>query len=379
MIYFDNSATTKIDPQALDSYTKVSEAYFGNPSSLHDLGEVATKLLTQSRKQVANILGVDEDEIFFTSGGSEGDNWVIKGTAIEKSFYGKHIITTKIEHPAVYNTMKQLEGLGFDVTYLDVDDQGQVDLEDFKAALRKDTILVSVIAVNNEIGAIQPIKEMGQILEDYPTVHFHIDAVQATHIDLDLGGDSRVDMAVFSAHKFHGPRGVGFVYKKRGKNLAPLINGGGQESGLRSSTENLPAIAAMAKAFRILNEKNKGSGMMTLKDKIRQTLSSYEDVSIFSPEDGASHILCFGIKNVRGEVTVHAFEDQDIYLSTTSACSSKSGTDSSTLLAMGIPHHIAETAVRVSLTNDNTMEEVESFLQVFDQVYKDFEIVRHSK
>lgn len=379
VIYFDNSATTKIYPQALDSYVAVSKDYFANPSSLHQLGEVASKLLAQSRKQIAELLGVGDDEIFFTSGGSEGDNWVIKGTAFEKAYYGKHIITTKIEHPAVTNTMKQLENLGFEVTYLDVNNQGQVNIDAFKRALRKDTILVSMIAVNNEIGSIQPIEEIGRILMDYPRIHFHLDAVQATHIDLNLGSDSRVDMAVYSAHKFHGPRGVGFVYKKRSKTLAPLINGGGQESGLRSSTENLPAIVAMAKAFRLLTEKNKQSNMKTLTDTIRQKLSTYEDIHIFSPQDGASHILCFGIKNVRGEVTVHAFEDHNIYLSTTSACSSRSTSKSSTLSALGFPPHQAETAVRVSLTHDNTMEEVDRFLAVLDEVYRDFKIVRESK
>lgn len=379
MIYFDNSATTKIYPQALDSYLTVSRDYFANPSSLHQLGEVASKLLAQSRKQIADLLGVGEDEIYFTSGGSEGDNWVIKGTALEKSYYGKHIITTKIEHSAVSNTMKQLESLGFEITYLDVNDQGQVDLDDFKRALRKDTILVSMIAVNNEIGSIQPIDEIGNILRDYPSIHFHLDAVQATHIDLNLGSNSRVDMAVYSAHKFHGPRGVGFIYKKRSKNLAPLINGGGQESGLRSSTENLPAIVAMAKALRLLRDKNKQSNIKELTDAIRQKLKNYEDILIFSPKEGASHILCFGIKNVRGEVSVHAFEEHGIYISTTSACSSKNTSKSSTLSAMGIPPHQAETAVRVSLTYDNTIEEVDRFIEVLDQVYADLKVVRESK
>lgn len=378
MIYFDNSATTKIYPESLDSYVAVSKQYFGNPSSLHELGTVSSKLLEQSRKQIAAELSVKPEEIFFTSGGSEGDNWVIKGTAYEKSFYGKHIITTKIEHPAVLNTMRQLEKEGFEVTYLNVNDQGIVDLEELKNSLRKDTILVSIIAVNNEIGAVQPIKQIGNLLSDYPTIHFHIDAVQAHYVDILLGKESRVDMAVFSSHKFHGPRGVGFVYVREGKNLTPLIQGGGQEADARSGTENLPAITAMAKSYRLHRGKIKEAPLQQMTDKIREHISKFEDVVIFSPEDASSHILCFGIKNVRGEVTVHAFEKDDIYLSTTSACSSKSNKDSSTLIAMGIPHNVAETAVRVSLSTENTMEEVDKFLEIFERVYDEFEIVRNS-
>lgn len=379
MIYFDNSATTKIYPESLESYMKVSQNYFGNPSSLHELGEIASKLLQQSRAQIAHSLNVKPNEIYFTSGGSEGDNWVIKGTALEKSFYGKHLITTKIEHPAVTNTMKQLEKEGFEVTYLNVDSHGQIDLEELKNALRKDTILVSIIAVNNETGTVQPIKEIGEILNGYPTVSLHLDAVQSNHIDLELGRDSRVDMAVFSAHKFHGPRGVGFVYIKEGKNLIPLIHGGGQESAARSSTENLPAIVAMAKSFRIHQEKSKEVDLRALTDLLRNKLASYEDVTVFSPSEASPHILCFGIKNVRGEVTVHAFEKYQIYISTTSACSSKNSNDSSTLLAMKIPHHIAETAVRVSLSELNTRDEMEMFIEAFDTIYKEFKVIRNTK
>lgn len=378
MIYFDNSATTKIYPESLDSYVSVSQNYFGNPSSLHELGTVTSQLLEHSRKQIANELRVKPNEIYFTSGGSEGDNWVIKGTALEKSFYGKHIITTKIEHPAVLNTMSQLEKEGFEVTYLSVNSNGVIDLEELKAVLRKDTILVSIIAVNNEIGTIQPLEEIGQILQKYPTVHFHIDAVQAHYIDLNLDGDSRIDMAVFSSHKFHGPRGVGFVYIKEGKNVTPLIHGGGQEQTLRSGTENLPAIAAMAKSYRLHQEKAKQLDLDQLTNKIRNHINNFEDIVIFSPENGSPHVLCFGIKNVRGEVTVHAFEKYDIFLSTTSACSSKSSKDSSTLIAMGIPHHVAETAVRASLSTENTEAEVDTFLNAFDNIYKEFEIVRKS-
>lgn len=375
MIYFDNSATTKIHPEALDTYKKVSEHYFGNPSSLHELGETTSRLLNQSRKQIAELMGVKPNEISFTSGGTEGDNWIIKGTAFEKAPYGKHLITTTIEHPAVRESMKQLEKLGWEVTYLPVNEEGVISVKDLKEALRKDTVLVSVMAVNNEIGSIQPIEEIGEVLKDYPSVHFHVDAVQAIgKVDLPLGPDSRVDMAVFSGHKFHAPRGVGFVYVKEGRQLSPLLSGGGQETGKRSGTENLPAIVAMAKALRlVLNEqKEKREQQHQLTDKLQTRLASMSQVTIFTPKQRASHILCFGIQGIRGEVTVHALEKEGIFISTTSACSSRSGTESSTLLAMNIPKEVAETAVRVSLSEHNTEEEMNQFIAKLEKVYKQF-------
>lgn len=375
MIYFDNSATTKIEPSVLETYVKVSERYFGNPSSLHDLGETTSKLLSQSRRQIAQLMNVKESEIYFTSGGTEGDNWVIKGTAFEKAPYGKHLITSSVEHPAVRESMKQLEKMGWEVTYLPVNEKGLISLKDLKKSLRPDTVLVSIMAVNNEIGSIQPIEEIGEILKEYPSVHFHVDAVQSLgKIDLKLGPDSRIDMAVFSGHKFHAPRGVGFVYVKKGRQLAPLLSGGGQETGRRSGTENLPAIVAQAKALRlVLNEsKNKQNEMKKLIQKLRRHIAPLENITTFSFDNGAPHILCFGIKGIRGEVSVHAFEKAGIFLSTTSACSSRSGAESSTLLAMNIPKKVAETAVRVSLSENNTEEEMDKFIEVFDRIYEQF-------
>ncbi|HZK46871.1 MAG TPA: cysteine desulfurase family protein, partial [Atopostipes sp.] len=249
MIYFDNSATTKVDSTVLDTYLKVSQQFYGNPSSLHLLGDAPAKLLAQSRVQIANSLNVKPQEIYFTSGGTEGDNWAIKGTALEKKRFGQHLITSTVEHPAVYETMKQLELFGWEVTYLPVDKKGLISPKDLKEAIREDTVLVSIIGVNNEVGTVQPIKEIGQILRDYPSIHFHVDAVQTLGmVDLELGPESRVDMAVFSGHKFRAPRGIGFIYIKDGRQIAPLLTGGGQESDMRSGTENLPAIAAMARA-----------------------------------------------------------------------------------------------------------------------------------
>lgn len=377
MIYFDNSATTKVHPEVLTTYTKVSEAIWGNPSSLHKMGENAYNLLEQSRVQIAELLGCQKEEIFFTSGGTEGDNWAIKGTALEKGIYGKHLITTQVEHPAVLNSMKQLEKLGFEVTYLPVDENGRVSVEDLKQALRKDTILVSVMAVNNEVGTIQPINKIAQVLADHPKVHFHVDAVQAVGKGLtDLIMDERVDLVTFSGHKFHAPRGVGFLYKRSGRKLAPLLSGGGQEKNLRSSTENLPAIAAMAKALRLLleNETKNVAHEQAIRQKIFEHLQKFDKVTLFSQLDDkfAPHILCFAIAGVRGETIVHAFEDQGVFISTTSACSSKKGQVSSTLHAMQIDDKIATSAVRVSLDENNTMAQADKFNQIFDDIYQKF-------
>ena len=377
MIYFDNSATTKVYPEVLTTYTKVSEAIWGNPSSLHKMGENAYNQLEQSRAQIAELLGCQKEEIFFTSGGTEGDNWAIKGTALEKGIYGKHLITTQVEHPAVLNSMKQLEKLGFEVTYLPVDENGRVSVLDLKQALRKDTILVSVMAVNNEVGTIQPLKEIARVLADHPKVHFHVDAVQAVGKGLtDLIMDERVDLVTFSGHKFHAPRGVGFLYKKAGRKLAPLLSGGGQEKNLRSSTENLPAIAAMAKALRLLleNETKNVAHEQAIRQKIFEHLQAFDKVTLFSQLDDkfAPHILCFAIAGVRGETIVHAFEDQGVFISTTSACSSKKGQVSSTLHAMQVDDKIATSAVRVSLDENNTMAQADKFNQIFDDIYQKF-------
>ncbi|KRM26711.1 MULTISPECIES: cysteine desulfurase family protein [Limosilactobacillus] len=377
MIYFDNSATTKISPEVLATYDTVSQKIWGNPSSLHNFGEEAWNLLEQARQQVAKLFGVKASEIIFTSGGSEGDNWVIKGTAFAKRRFGKHIITTAVEHAAVRNSMAQLEELGFNVTYLPVDSEGRINPADVKAALRPDTILVSIMAVNNEIGTVQPIKEVGEILKDYPNVHYMVDAVQAIGKGLDSAIFSdRVDFATFSGHKFHAPRGTGFVYMKSGRKIAPLISGGGQERTLRSGTENTPGDVAMARAIRLVkeNEQRAVQQEQAIKERIYDHLKKFDHVKIFSGRDQgfAPHILCFAIVGVRGETIVHAFEEQGIYISTTSACSSKKHAEAGTLAAMKAPENEATSAVRISLGDQNTIEEADKFNQVFDNLYAGF-------
>lgn len=377
MIYFDNSATTKVDNAVLDTYQKVSQTFFGNPSSLHAVGQKADDLLEQSRRQIATLMHVTPAEIFFTSGGTEGDNWVIKGTAMEKMQFGKHLITSQVEHPAVINSMKQLERLGFEVTYLPVNRQGFVSPETLAKAIRPDTILVSIMAVNNEMGAIQPIHEIAQVLSQYPTIHFHVDAVQSIGKGLEsLLQEPRIDFLSFSGHKFHAPRGIGFVYAKKRRALQPLMSGGGQETDQRSGTENTPAIASMAKALRILltNESEKVALQRAIKKQLLAHLEALDNIVVFSQDSPqfAPHILCFSMPGVRGETIVHAFEQHDIYISTTSACSSKKGVESSTLKAMAVPNQVAESAVRISLDEHNTMAEADAFLKAFDEIYIHF-------
>lgn len=380
MIYFDNSATTKPYPEALATYTEVATRIWGNPSSLHNLGSQATRILEASRKQIAELIGKKAEEIYFTSGGTEGDNWILKGVAFEKAPYGKHIIVSDIEHPAIKESAAWLKTQGFEVDYAPVDARGFVKVDALASLLRPDTTLVSVMAVNNEIGSIQPIHEIAALLEDRPTISFHVDAVQAlAKVATEVYLPERVDFATFSSHKFHGLRGVGFVYIKEGKKITPLLTGGGQEKEMRSTTENVAGIAATAKALRLAMENQEvfASKTQQMKEVIRKELANYPDVTIFSGEDHfAPHILTFGIKEVRGEVVVHAFEEFDIYISTTSACSSKAGKPAGTLIAMGVDKSIAQTAVRLSLDLENDMSQVEQFLTKFKLIYEQTRKVR---
>ena len=380
MIYFDNAATTRPYDEVLRTYHEVATKIFGNPSSLHNLGSNATRILEASRKQVANLLGVAPSEIFFTSGGTESDNWALKGTAFEKEQYGKHIIVSAIEHPAVKESAKWLSEHGFAVDYAPVDSRGFVDVEALAKLIKLETILVSVMAVNNEIGSIQPISEISELLADKPTITFHVDAVQAIgKIPVSHYLTSRVDLASFSAHKFHGVRGVGILYKKEGKRISPLLTGGGQESDLRSTTENVAGIAASARALRMTLDKEALAlpKIAKMKQVIQEALEEFDGVQLFTEEEGfAPNIITFGIRGVRGEVVVHAFEEHAIYISTTSACSSKAGKPAGTLIAMGVPQKEAQTAVRISLDDDNDMSQVEQFLTIFKHVYAKTQKVR---
>ncbi|MEC1386805.1 cysteine desulfurase family protein [Aerococcus viridans] len=381
MIYFDNSATTKIAPEALQTMIQVMQTYYGNPSSLHKLGTESAKLLNSARKQVADLLGAQSPEIFFTSGGTESNNWAIKGTAMEKvKYHGNHIIVSSVEHPSVRNTMETLSQNGFEITYLPADKSGKVHVEDVAAAIKETTILVSVMAVNNEIGAIQPIAEIGDLLESYPTIHYHVDGVQSIGTFEKPLIHDRVDLMSFSAHKFNGPRGIGILYKKQNRVISQLLDGGGQEMGQRSTTENLAGIAATAKALRmaLAEAKDVKAKEAAMQEKLRAFFAEHADlVQVFSPEDAAPHVLCFALKGVRGEVMVHALEDENIIVSTTSACSSRAvNNGSSTLGAMKVDPVWAKQAIRLSFGKENTMAEVDQFIEVYTKLMKKFERIQ---
>ncbi|MCM3798164.1 MULTISPECIES: cysteine desulfurase family protein [Bacillaceae] len=378
MIYFDNSATTKPKKEVLDTFYKVAENYFGNPSSVHHLGLQAENLLSQARNQIATLLKTDEQEIIFTSGGTEGNNFIIKGVAEKYRNRGHHMITTMIEHPSVLNTCIQLENNGFDVTYLPVDETGRVRVEDVKRALRKDTILVSIMHVNNEIGSVQPIEKIGELLKNHPKTLFHVDHVQGvTKVPLDFH-ESNVDFASISSHKFHGLKGTGAIYIRKGLKLAPLLAGGGQERGFRSGTENLAGIVAMAKALRLgmLDYEAKIDTMMDVRDFLINELQLIEGVTMNTPKQNTSpHIINFSVQGFKAEVLVHELEQHGLYVSTTSACSSRTNEPSRTILAMGLGEERATTSIRISLSFDNTMEEAKQAVAIIKQSIKNLKPV----
>lgn len=379
MIYFDNSATTKPYPEVIHSFVKVSGDYFGNPSSLHGLGGQAEGLLTKAREQIAALLKVKASEVYFTSGATESNNLAIKGTAQMHRGRGRHIITTSIEHPSVSSAMKQLERDGFEVTYLPVDKNGAVTIEMLERAIRSDTILVSIMYVNNEVGSIQPIKEAGKLLEKFPKVLFHVDAVQAVgKVPFDLRAWG-VDMFSLSAHKFHGLKGMGVLFMREGVTIVPLNSGGGQERTVRSGTENTAGAVSMAKALRMSMERyrNGVSNLREIQNMLGKRLGEIEGISVNTSLDNAApHILNFSLSWIKAETFIHALEEKGIYVSSTSACASNRKEASKTLLAMGITGNLADKAIRISLSYDNTLEEAREFLAAVTQLASQYRKVR---
>ncbi len=377
MIYFDNSATTKPNKDVMDAYVTASMNYFGNPSSIHGLGGQAERLLTQSRAAAGKLLGVRANEIIFTSGGTEGNNIAIKGTALQHCSRGKHIITSSIEHSSVLASCKQLEEHGFEVTYLPVDQNGVVSIADLESALRPDTILVSLIHVNNEVGSIQPVEEVGKLLKRYPKVQFHVDHVQGVgKAPLSF---EYIDLCTISGHKFHSVKGTGLLYVREGISIAPILTGGQQERYLRSGTENLPGIVAMVKALRMTleNSYEKQERLVSLQKSLRDFFIGMPRVHINSPENGAPHILNVSCIGLKPEVVVHAFAEKEIYVSTKSACSSKQKEVSYVLEEMGFSKEIAESAIRISLSEHSTEEEVEAFKIAVQEILTNlYEVVR---
>ncbi|WP_018394166.1 cysteine desulfurase family protein [Bacillus sp. 37MA] len=367
MIYYDNSATTMPDASVMDTFMKAGIRFFANPSSLHSPGMEAERLIEKAREQIAQLMGVSADEIIFTSGGTESNNLAIKGVA---SFYrgrGRHIVTTMIEHPSVFEACRDLEKGGYSVTYVTPDENGLVRKEDIEQAITDETILVSVMHVNNETGAVQPVKEIGELLKKYPSVLFHVDDVQGfgkVPLDLQAAG---VDLLSVSGHKLHGLNGTGFLFKRHGVHVAPLFSGGGQERGVRSGTENAAGIASLAKAIRLLQQSDPEK-IRVLTEFIRGQLLKREWVVIHTPLQSAPHILHFSIPGIKGEVLVHALEKEEIIVSTTSACSSKQNKPSRILEAMNVSREHAASAIRISLSRYNIIKEATQFIDALDRI-----------
>lgn len=359
MIYLDNSATTKPYPEVIESFVKVSTDFYGNPSSLHGMGVQAENLLSKARKQIAELLKVKSSEILFTSGGTEGNNLAIKGAAFANQQRGKHIIASSIEHPSVDEACQALVEQGYEVTYLPVNEEGVISLTDLSKAIRNDTILVSIMHVNNEVGSIQPVLEIGQLLKKYPQILFHVDHVQGMgKIDLLLA-DTGIDLCTISGHKLHGLKGTGILYVRQGIQVSPLFSGGNQESKLRSGTENVAGIVALAKAMRMTLQ-NKTQNEQKLKD-IRAVfyngLQEIVGVQVNSPIYGAPHIINFSVPGIKSEVLLHELEQDGVYVSTTSACSSKKRTPSKTVKAMFQNQERALSVIRISTSFQNEVEE----------------------
>ncbi|MCT8137362.1 cysteine desulfurase [Anaerobacillus sp. CMMVII] len=371
MIYFDNSATTKPYKEVLETYSKVSEVYFGNPSSLHTLGKEAEMLLDQGRDQIAKLLKVNKKEIVFTSGGTEGNNLAIKGIALEHKNRGKHLITTHVEHASNYEAFAQLEKLGYEVTYLHVNESGEISIDELKNALRDDTILVSMIHVNNELGSIQPIKEVGELLTAYPKVYFHVDHVQGMAKVPLFFKDCHIDLCTISGHKFHGPKGTGVLYIRQGIKLFSLFTGGVQEHNFRAGTENIPGYVAMAKALRISMEKyvEKKLHLVQLRQQLVDSLNEIEGVVVNSPTNGAPHIVNFSLPGIKPEVVIQALGERKMYVSTKSACSSKLSEPSRILMVTGVGEARAISAIRASFSFENTVEEVTEFVEALKIIY----------
>ncbi len=371
--YFDNSATTRCYDSVRDIVAKTMTEDFGNPSAMHRKGVEAERYVRDAAQTVAGLLKASPKEILFTSGGTESDNLALVGGAYAYQRAGKHIITTQVEHPAVSAPAAFLEKQGFEVTYLPVDSRGVVSLSALKEAMRDDTILVSVMYVNNETGSVMPIKEIASIVhEGGRKTLFHVDAIQAFGKYRIAPGRSGIDMLSVSSHKIHGPKGVGFLYIREGVKVIPQILGGGQQNGLRSGTDNVPGIAGMAcAADRIYRNFDENiEHLYRLKERMAEGLSSMERVTIngMPLREAAPHIMSVTFEGIRSEVLLHALEDREIYVSAGSACSSHKRKPSAVLTAMGLSKANIENTVRISFSEENTFEEVDYCLSVLREL-----------
>lgn len=368
-VYLDNSATTKPFEDVVCAMEETLDFLYGNPSSLHTKGFESERVLKKSRKIIANSLGKKESTITFNSGGTEGDNNVLQCVARDRRRVGKTIITTEVEHPAILETCKFLEKEGFNIIKVSVDEYCNPNLDELQSYLSKDVILISAMAVNNEVGTIFPIKKINEIKGD---ALFHSDAVQA-YGKLDMNGFEG-DFLTASGHKIHGPKGIGFLYKKSGVRLSPLIYGGNHESGYRSGTENVPGIVGMAKATELIvpNIQENYEKVKMLWRRLKKGVLDIGDVIINSPDNCTPYILNASFMGTRGEVILHRLESKGIFVSTGSACSSNKNSKSHVLKAMGKTDKEIEGAIRFSLSIQNTAEEIDAVLTVLEDAVKKF-------
>lgn len=381
MIYLDNCATTKPYDEVLKTFVEVNNNYYGNPASINKYGKTVNKLLNAARTQVADILGVESDTIYFTSCATESNNIALLGSVEHKKDFGNRIIVSRIEHPSVLETFRELEHRGFILDYVNVDENGFIDLEHLKSLLTKETILVSVMHVNNIFGAIQPIGKIVELLEDYPKIHFHVDGVQGVLKEkIDL---TRIDSYSISAHKFHGLKGVGVLYLKSRRTTHNITFGGGQETGLRSGTVNVPGAVSLAKALRLTQEKvnDVKEKHYEYKKLIVDELSAIEHVIINSPlqNDFVDSIINISLPKIKGEAIINALNERGIMVSTTSACSSRTFHLNEALYARGLSKENIEGSIRVSFSYETKLEEVKKFIEIFkDEYYKKFKEVIES-
>ncbi|MDD3204286.1 MAG: cysteine desulfurase family protein [Lachnospiraceae bacterium] len=367
-VYLDNSATTRCFADVAALMTKIMCEDYGNPSSMHNKGMEAENYIRYAKEIIAKNLKVNEKEILFTSGGTESDNLALIGTAMANQRAGKHLITTCIEHPAIMQTMQYLETQGFSVTYLPVDKNGIISLMDLQRAIRKDTILVSIMHTNNEIGSLQPIAEAGALIKRINSnIVFHVDAVQGYGKFRILPKKMGIDLLSVSGHKIHGPKGIGFLYISEKIKIKPIVYGGGQQKGMRSGTENVPAIAGLARAVEEIyqNLDTDIDTMYQIKQHFVEEVSKIDDVKIngLTGRDSAPHVVSVSIRGIRSEVMLHSLEEKGIYVSAGSACASNHPTISATLKAIGVEKDLLDSTIRFSFSVFTTMEEINYTIQ----------------
>ena len=372
-VYLDNSATTRCFDEVAQLTHKILCEHYGNPSSMHHKGVEAEQYVRDARETLAKILKVNEKEILFTSGGTESDNIALIGTAMANHRRGRHLITTRIEHPAVLQPMAYLQNQGFEVTYLPVDREGRIRLEDLERAIRPDTILVSIMHTNNEIGSLQPIAEAGALIKRCnPQTLFHVDAVQGFGKFRIHPAKMNIDLLSVSAHKIHGPKGVGFLYIRSGSRVNPIIYGGGQQKGMRSGTENVPGIAGLARAAELVyaDLDRDVDRMYGLREMLIDGVSRIEDVRVNGcpGREGAPHIVSLSVRGVRSEVLLHALEEREIYVSAGSACSSNKPQISDTLKAIGVERDLLGSTIRFSFSVFTTEEEIKYTIQALEEM-----------